>query len=129
MGCDNKEKGPSASPLKIKTEQNVKKGPKEVEAKVVLLGDAGVGKSSIAMRFTKSTFSENYEVTIGGAYFQSQIDTSNNTLVKLYIWNTRYSRAERFRSMAYIYYRDAIAVILTYDITNPHTLDEGSRAT
>jgi len=39
-----------------------------IEAKVVLLGDSGVGKSSIAQRFCRGIFSESHDVTIGGAY-------------------------------------------------------------
>lgn len=41
---------------------------KMIEAKVVLLGDSGVGKSSIAQRYCKNFFSESHDVTIGGAY-------------------------------------------------------------
>ena len=41
-----------------------------IEAKIVLLGDSGVGKSSIAQRYCKNSFSESYDVTIGGAYMQ-----------------------------------------------------------
>jgi GTPase SAR1 family protein len=41
-----------------------------IEAKVVLLGDSGVGKSSIAQRFCRGIFSESHDVTIGGAYLQ-----------------------------------------------------------
>ena len=44
------------------------KGPNIIEAKVVLLGDSGVGKSSIAQRFCKNMFSTDHDVTIGGAY-------------------------------------------------------------
>lgn len=43
---------------------------KVIEAKVVLLGDSGVGKSSIAQRYCKNLFSESHDVTIGGAYLQ-----------------------------------------------------------
>ena len=43
-------------------------GSRIVEAKVVLLGDSGVGKSSIAQRYCKNIFSESHDVTIGGAY-------------------------------------------------------------
>ncbi len=45
-------------------------GPRILEAKVVLLGDSGVGKSSIAQRYCKNIFSESHDVTIGGAYLQ-----------------------------------------------------------
>lgn len=44
------------------------KGQSIIEAKVVLLGDSGVGKSSIAQRFCKGIFSDAHDVTIGGAY-------------------------------------------------------------
>ena len=53
--------------------QDIFNGPnlnnsKIIEAKVVLLGDSGVGKSSIAQRYCKNFFSESHDVTIGGAY-------------------------------------------------------------
>lgn len=49
-----------------------------VEAKVVLLGDSGVGKSSIAQRFCRGIFPESHDVTIGGAYLQQTITLNNN---------------------------------------------------
>ena len=90
-------------------------------SKVVLLGDSGVGKSSIATRFSKDTFKEDYEVTIGGSYFQSQVAISSGAIVKLHIWDT--GGAERFRSMARIYYKDAASAIFVYDMTIPKSLD------
>ena len=49
-----------------------------VEAKIVLLGDSGVGKSSIAMRFCQDRFDEIHDVTIGGAYLQKVIAIPNS---------------------------------------------------
>ena len=121
MGCENSKKNSGNSPLKISTQSVAKCSVKDIEAKVVLLGDSGVGKSSIATRFSKNTFNENYEVTIGGAYFQNQITTECGIIVKLHIWDT--GGAERFRSMAHIYYQDAVAAVMTYDITKFRTLD------
>ena len=46
---------------------------KVIDAKVVLLGDSGVGKSSIAQRYCKNIFSESHDVTIGGAYLQQTV--------------------------------------------------------
>lgn len=86
-----------------------------IEAKVVLLGDSGVGKSSIAARFCKNTFSENYDVTIGGAYMQQTVNVKG-TIVKLHIWDT--GGSDRFRSLVSMYYRDAMAAIVCYDLTN-----------
>ena len=50
-----------------------------IEAKVVLLGDSGVGKSSIAQRFWKNVFPDSHDVTIGGAYFQQTITLNNSS--------------------------------------------------
>ena len=44
-----------------------------IEAKIVLLGDSGVGKSSIAQRYCRNHFSDAYDVTIGGAYLQQTV--------------------------------------------------------
>ena len=50
-----------------------------IEAKIVLLGDSGVGKSSIAQRFCHDTFDDSHDVTIGGAYLQKLISVPNTT--------------------------------------------------
>ena len=94
---------------------------KTIEAKVVLLGDQNVGKSSIAQRFCKNIFSNQHIATIGGAYLQQKVVLSNDESVKLHIWDT--GGQERFRAMANLYYRDAAAAILTYDITSEETLE------
>jgi small GTP-binding protein len=86
-----------------------------IEAKIVLLGDSGVGKSSIAQRYCKDTFSENYDVTIGGAYMQQTL-TISGTVVKMHIWDT--GGSDRFRSLVSMYYRDAHAAIVCYDLGN-----------
>ena len=84
----------------------------------MLLGDSGVGKSSIAQRYCRNTFSENYDVTIGGAYMQQNINI-DGTIVKMHIWDT--GGSDRFRSLVSMYYRDAIAAIICYDLTNERT--------
>jgi len=65
MGCQNtKKKQDPKNRLRTKGECE----QDAIECKIVLLGDAGVGKSSIAERFCKNEFNDKYEVTIGGAY-------------------------------------------------------------
>jgi len=86
-----------------------------LEAKIVLLGDSGVGKSSIAQRYCRNSFSDNYDVTIGGAYMQHTLNIKN-IIVKLHIWDT--GGSDRFRSLVSMYYRDAVAAIVCYDLTN-----------
>ena len=82
---------------------------------MVLLGDSGVGKSSIAQRYCKNTFSENYDVTIGGAYMQTTLNI-DGVVLKLHLWDT--GGSDRFRSLVSMYYRDAVAAIICYDIAN-----------
>lgn len=89
---------------------------------MVLLGDAGVGKSSIAQRFYKNIFPDQYDVTIGGAYFQQTVSLEQPggngalTQVKLHIWDT--GGSEKFRSMIKLYYKDAAAAIICYDVSD-----------
>ena len=89
-----------------------------IDAKIVLLGDSGVGKSSIAQRYCQNSFNDNYDVTIGGAYMQKTINVKDTT-VKLHIWDT--GGSDRFRSLVSMYYRDAVAAIICYDLANERT--------
>ena len=105
------------STLRIKqTSKEAEKERKTIEAKIVLLGDVNVGKTSIASRYCKNSFNEHHINTIGGAYQQQKVVLNNGSMVKLHIWDT--SGQERFRAMTNLYYRDAQVAILTYDITN-----------
>ena len=123
MGCSNNTKDQSQKkpgPLNMKKD-TVQKGTKEYEIKICLLGDVSVGKTSIASRFCKNSFNENYINTIGGAYQQQNVILNNGVKMKLHIWDT--SGQDRFRSMTNLYYRDAQVAILTYDVTNEQSLE------
>ncbi|KAK1303207.1 Ras-related protein RABF2b [Acorus calamus] len=89
---------------------------KSVNAKLVLLGDVGAGKSSLVLRFVKGQFIDFQESTIGAAFF-SQTIAVNDATVKFEIWDT--AGQERYHSLAPMYYRGAAAAIVVYDITNP----------
>lgn len=91
------------------------------ECKVVFLGDSAVGKSSISQRFCKNIFTGEHEVTIGGAYIQQKVTLKNNSVLKLHLWDT--GGEERFRAMAPLYYRDANAAVLVYDVSNKQSFD------
>ncbi|KAG8062033.1 hypothetical protein GUJ93_ZPchr0003g18181 [Zizania palustris] len=94
----------------------VNAGNKIRNAKLVLLGDVGAGKSSLVLRFVKGQFVEFQESTIGAAFF-SQTLAVNDETVKFEIWDT--AGQERYHSLAPMYYRGAAAAIVVYDITNP----------
>ncbi|CAK9001245.1 unnamed protein product [Durusdinium trenchii] len=88
--------------------------------KLVLLGDASVGKSSILMRFLHNKFSEEIETTVGAAFNTKTIE-SRGRQVKFEIWDT--AGQERFRSLAPMYYRGASAAVVVYDQTNAVTFE------
>jgi len=85
-----------------------------VQLKVVLLGDSGVGKSSIVLRFVADNFKTDAEATIGASYM-GKILQINEKMIKFNIWDT--AGQERYHSLAKMYYRDANAAIMVYDIT------------
>ena len=116
MGCNN-----SKGKQEIKKVENDNVEKKEYEVKICLLGDVAVGKTSIASRFCKNIFNENYVNTIGGAYQQQNIMLEDNVKMKLHVWDT--SGDERFKSMTNLYYRDAQVAILTYDVSNMQSFE------
>ena len=123
MGCgESKQKQDNdKTNLNMRGGETKKSESKEFEIKICLLGDVSVGKTSIASRFCKNSFNENYINTIGGAYQQQNIVLNNGAKIKLHIWDT--SGQDRFRSMTNLYYRDAQVAILTYDVTNEQSLE------
>ena len=121
MGCNNspqtsKPINQNENAIRIKPTPKEEEKTKVLEAKIVLLGNINVGKTSIASRYCKNSFNEHHINTIGGAYQQQKVVLSNGSMVKLHIWDT--SGQERFRAMTNLYYRDAQVAILTYDITS-----------
>lgn len=86
--------------------------------KIVLLGESGVGKSSIVLRFVNNTFRPYSESTIG-ASFMTKLMVVNNIPIKYHIWDT--AGQERYHSLAPMYYRGASVAIVVYDITNKNS--------
>ena len=89
--------------------------------KLLLIGDAGVGKSSILLRFTDDTFNEHLQSTIG-VDFKVKMMKKKSKTVKITIWDT--AGQERFRTLTSSYYRGAHGIMLVYDVTRKHTLSQ-----
>jgi small GTP-binding protein len=95
--------------------------------KIVILGDSGVGKTSLMNRYSTGKFTGQYKATIGADFLSKDnvVVTDNflgtRTLTTLQIWDT--AGQERFQSLGVGFYRGADACILVYDITDPHSID------
>ena len=83
--------------------------------KVVLLGDSGVGKTSIINRFMTGKYSESLKPTIGAAFVTKNVVVEGHNL-ELRIWDT--AGQEVYRGLAPMYYRSANIAIIVYDVTN-----------
>jgi small GTP-binding protein len=83
--------------------------------KTVLIGDAGVGKTSILSVYCSGVFSLDYSSTIGVDFGTKTLEV-NQKKVRLQLWDT--AGQERFRSITHSYYRGAQVVLLVIDLTN-----------
>jgi small GTP-binding protein len=94
------------------------------EAKVVLVGESGVGKSSLTLRFVTGSYSENTPSTIGASFMSKIVTVPGDQAsdIKMNIWDT--AGQEKYRSLAALYYRGAVCAIVVYDITNRTSFEE-----
>lgn len=83
--------------------------------KLLLIGDSGVGKSSLLMRFADDTYSEGYLCTLG-VDFKIRTIEQDGMRIKLQIWDT--AGQERFRVITSSYYRGSRGIIVVYDVTD-----------
>jgi len=89
--------------------------------KVVLLGQAGVGKTCIISKFITGEFNPNTISSLSAQYISKQM-TFNDKVIKFDIWDT--AGQERFRALAKIFYKDAKVICLCYDITSKESFEE-----
>ncbi|XP_051742152.1 ras-related protein Rab-37 isoform X2 [Ctenopharyngodon idella] len=93
----------------------------ELMHKTILVGDSGVGKTSLLVQFDQGKFIPGSFSATVGIGFTNKVVTVDNMKVKLQIWDT--AGQERFRSVTHAYYRDAQALLLLYDITRKSSFD------
>merc|ERR1711934_1145735 len=86
-----------------------------IDAKVVVIGNTGVGKTCVVLRYVQGKFVMHTASTIGASFMIKKLFL-DNTRLTLQIWDT--AGQERFRSMGPMYYRGAAAAIIVFDITS-----------
>lgn len=92
--------------------------------KVVLVGDSGVGKSNILLRFIKNEFSFETKATVGVEFGSKKFELEN-TKIKAQIWDT--AGQERYKSITNAYYKGAKGALVVYDITKKETFESIDR--
>ncbi|KAI4302317.1 hypothetical protein MLD38_038078 [Melastoma candidum] len=117
MGCSSSL--PDRSPGKLgglNSDNTASNDAKNLRVKLVLLGDSGVGKSCIVLRFVRGQFDPTSKVTIGASFLSQTIALLDSTTVKFEIWDT--AGQERYAALAPLYYRGAAVAVIVYDITS-----------
>ena len=92
----------------------------DVLVKLLLIGDSGVGKSCLLLRYSDDKFTTSFITTIG-IDFKIKTIRLDNKKVKMQIWDT--AGQERFRTITAAYYRGAHGVLLVYDVTDERSFE------
>ncbi|KAJ0003969.1 hypothetical protein NQD34_010183 [Periophthalmus magnuspinnatus] len=93
----------------------------ELLFKVLVIGDLGVGKTSIIKRYVHQIFSQHYRATIGVDFALKVIHWDNNTVVRLQLWDI--AGQERYGNMTRVYYREAVGALVVFDVTRASTFE------
>jgi len=93
---------------------------KKVLLKVIILGDSGVGKTSLMNQYVNKKFNAQYKATIGADFLTKEV-TVDDRLVTMQIWDT--AGQERFQSLGVAFYRGADSCVLVFDVVQPKTFD------
>lgn len=94
--------------------------PSKSMLKVIILGDSGVGKTSLMQQYVNKKFSTQYKATIGADFLTKEL-TLDERKVVMQIWDT--AGQERFQSLGVAFYRGADCCVLMFDVTNQKSFD------
>ena len=90
--------------------------------KVVLIGESGVGKTCIIAQFTNGKFDPNTVTSLTAQYIRKNVDLPDGETITFDIWDT--AGQEKYRALAKIFYKDARAIVLVYDVTSVKSFEE-----
>lgn len=88
--------------------------------KVIILGDSGVGKTSLMHRYVNDKYSQQYKATIGADFLTKEV-TVDDKVATMQVWDT--AGQERFQSLGVAFYRGADCCVLVYDVTNSKSFE------
>ena len=88
--------------------------------KIVILGDSGVGKTTLLQQYVHNKANANTKPTIGADFSKKEIQVDGQ-VVTLQIWDT--AGQEKFQSLGFAFYRGADCCALCYDLTNPASFE------
>jgi Ras-related protein Rab-7A len=95
-------------------------GKKRRLLKVIILGDSGVGKTSLMNQYVQKKFSKEYKATIGADFLTKELEVDDKT-VTMQIWDT--AGQERFQSLGVAFYRGADCCVLVHDVNNAKSFE------
>lgn len=95
-------------------------GRKRALLKVIILGNSGVGKTSLMNQYVNKKFTNQYKATIGADFLTKDV-VIDDKQVTLQIWDT--AGQERFQSLGVAFYRGADCCVLVFDMTNPKSFE------
>ena len=90
--------------------------------KVVLVGETGVGKTSMITQFIDQTFQEDQQSTTGGTFSTKDVICDGSKILRFEIWDT--AGQEKYRSLTTMFYKDANAAVMVYDVTRAGSFEE-----
>ncbi|EGG15346.1 Rab GTPase [Cavenderia fasciculata] len=115
MGCSNSKEGSGSFSVTNNSTSQESHPEYDMLLKILVIGDSGVGKSCMLLRFADNRFTDSYISTIGVDFCIRTIELDGKR-IKLQIWDT--AGQERFKTITTSYYRGAHGLIIVYDITS-----------